>query len=238
METKFFNDFEFYTQLINSNENFAYSRYADGEVLLMLGNSVSVNTQAYQVDKWSSPDYLTNAGKSLLETLNHTEENYHYAISSKSDNIDDYNFLIQKINNKNITFANLWINANYQKMFNFYNSLKKDVILICNYRAKKENFPFNVNNIIPFPDDCVTYWENNSDNFINELFKNVDGVNNQTFFISAGPISEIIIHKLYENNPDNQYIDVGSSIDEFIHGHKTRPYMYIDTQYSKEISYF
>ena len=61
---------------------------------------------------------------------------------------------------------------------------------------------------------------------------------NELFFISCGPISEIIIHKLYESNPNNTYVDVGSSIDEFVHGYKTRPYMDPTSRYSKMISKF
>jgi hypothetical protein len=40
---------------------------------------------------------------------------------------------------------------------------------------------------------------------------------------------------LYTNNPNNRYIDVGSAIDEIVHGKKTRPYMSENTIYSKEI---
>jgi hypothetical protein len=238
MKNRFETDFEYYTELIKSNANFAYARYADGEVALMRGNPVGTNTQAFSVDRWSSPNFLTKVGKELLSTLNHTENNYHYAISSHSDNVDDYNFLISRISSPNITFANLWINANYRKMFEFYNSLDKNVYLICNHKSEKNNFPFNVNEIFPFPDDCISYWEQNGDIYISEIVDYVSKLKNETFFISAGPISEILIHHMYLSNPNNQYIDVGSSIDEFTHGRKTRPYMYLGSIYSREVSEF
>ena len=63
-------------------------------------------------------------------------------------------------------------------------------------------------------------------------------IENQTFFVSAGPVSEILIDRMYKANPNNQYIDVGSSLDEFTHGRMTRPYMDLNSQYSKEISQF
>lgn len=235
---KFESDFIKYTNKILSDENFAYARYADGEVALMRGHSVGANSQAYQVDRWSAPNGLTKVGKELLETLNHKEENYHYAISSQSDSISDYEFLKERIQNESITFVNLWINANYPKMYNFYKSLNKSVYLICNHRAKKENFPFNVEEIFPFPDDCISYWNDYGDEYIKELVEYVTQLQNKTFFISAGPVSEILIHKMFSANPNNQYIDVGSSIDEFTFGYKTRPYMDERTQYAKEISYF
>ena len=142
MQNKFQTDFEYYTNLIKSDTNFAYARYADGEVALMKGINVGHNTQAFAVDRWSSPNFLTKVGEELLESLKHTEINYHYAISAHSDSISDYKFLTERINNNNITFANLWINANYQNMYKFYCELNKDVFVICNHRARKENFPF------------------------------------------------------------------------------------------------
>lgn len=235
----FNNDFTFFTDLITSGKNFAYARYADGEVALMRGKEIGQGSQAYNIDKWSAPSQLTKVGKQLLESLNHTEDNYYYAISSDTDWIDDYSFLRSRIRiPNNITFANLWINANYQKMKSFYTNLKREVYLICNEKAKKEQFPFQVAEIFPFPDNCVAYWEQYGDDYLVQLIDYVSQVKNKTFFVSCGPVSEIIIHKLYQTNPNNQYVDVGSSIDEYVHGYKTRPYMDPGSQYAKEVSRF
>jgi len=231
-------DFEFFTELIKSGKNFAYARYADGEVALMQGRGIGLGSQAYHVDNWSAPSSNTRVGKTLLETLEHTEDNYYYAISSTSDQITDHTFLKSKIKSKNLTFANLWINANYQKMKAFYMSLEREVYVICNEKAKKESFPFKVIELFPFPDDCVSYWEDWGEDYLKQLSEYVEEVKDKTFFISCGPVSEIIIHELYKVNPENQYIDVGSSIDEFVHGRPTRPYMNINSPYAKEISVF
>jgi hypothetical protein len=231
--------FDYFTSLINSNNNFAYTRYADGEVALMQGHAIDHNSQAYNVDRWKAPNYVTRVGSQLLETLNHKEDNYYYAISSHTDFQSDNEFLSLRILNKsNITFANLWINANYQKMKQFYNTLQKSVYVICNHAATRSRFPFDVVELFPFPDDCISYWEQYGDDYISQLMDYVSQIQDKTFFISCGPISEIIIHKLYTANPNNQYIDVGSSMDEFVHGYETRPYMDTNSPYSKEISIF
>ena len=57
--------------------------------------------------------------------------------------------------------------------------------------------------------------------------------NDILYVISAGPLAEIIISDLYKNNPNNCYIDFGSSIDQFIHNKKTRAYMDETTFYAK-----
>jgi hypothetical protein len=237
---KFNTDFDFFWELINKEENFSYSRYADGEIRLMKGIDINLSSQAFIEDKWSTSIGMTKTGEQLLETINHTESNYYYAISAPTDNIDDYTYLINNISQtkENITFANLWINANYPKSKEKHKELKREVILICNQNGRKENFPFNVVDLIQFPDDCVNFWETNGDVFLNNLINQFKDSNNKLFFISCGPISEIIIHQLYINNPNNTYIDVGSSIDEYVHGRITRPYMIPGTQYYNEISKF
>ena len=143
-----------------------------------------------------------------------------------------------KHNDSNITFVNLWINANYQKTKNKMKSLKRDVILICNENAKIENFPFKVKELIPFPNNCISFWEENSSVYMDTLLKKFKDIKNELFFISCGPVSEIIINKLYTNNPYNSYVDVGSSIDEYVHSKITRPYMLPTSIYSKSISNF
>lgn len=234
----FNSDFNYFWGLINNNINFTFARYADGEVMLMKGQAVSDGTQASSIDKWKAPNTLTKVGEQLLKTLNHVEDNYYYAISSTSDNINDYTFLKNNIKQKEdkLTFVNLWINANYNLMLKNISTNKREVILICNKDAKKENFPFNVIDITPFPDDCVNFWEENGTIFIDEVIGKYSSMTNQLFFISCGPISEIIIDSLYKENPNNTYVDVGSSIDEFVHGYKTRPYMNSNSFYSKLIS--
>lgn len=237
---KFNTDFDKFWDKIEKGENFAFARYADGEVMLMNGNAVNHLTQAALVDKWTAPLGMTKVGSDLLETLNHTESNYYYAISAPTDNLSDYNYLksVIKTSDDNITFVNLWINSNYQRSLERYKSLSIPVNLICNYNAKKENFPFKIQNFVMFPDNCITFWAISGDAFIEGMKEMFGSRKNELFFISCGPVSEIIIHKLYEFNPNNIYVDVGSSIDEFIHGKKTRPYMEPTSQYGQMISRF
>ncbi|MFT7098325.1 MAG: hypothetical protein ACJAS6_000177 [Rickettsiales bacterium] len=237
---KFNTDFDYFWSLIDKNQNFTFVRYGDGEVMLMKGVLISESTQAFQVDMWKAPNALTNTGKDLLSTLSHTEDNYHYAIPSEKENVSACNYLKGAIPQKNndFSFANLWINANYSQMKKKFNSLKRDAVVICNHRGKKENFPFNVIDLTAFPDDCINFWENNGNVFIVELIKKYQHLNDTLFFISCGPVSEIIIHRLYLSNPNNTYIDVGSATDEFVHQKITRPYADPKSVYYNMVSSF
>lgn len=230
---KFNEDFDYFWSLIEKGENFTFARYADGEVLLMKGQAVNEQTQAFRVDRWKANDGLSKLGLDLLSTLSHTEDNYYYAISTIGDNPNDYDFLKQNIkqNEDKLTFVNLWINANYGVMKTKLDNLNRDVVMICNWKATKDSFPFNVIDILSFPDNCVSFWEQNSEWFKSEMIDKFKNYNNTLFLISCGPVSEVIIDALYKANPNNTYVDVGSSIDEYVHGKKTRPYMDPNSQY-------
>lgn len=235
---EFESDFDYFINLIKSGKNFAISRYGDGEYMIMNNGVVGYNTQAYQTDNWDYDGSETIVKNKLIETFNHNEDNYWYGIPTQSENFKCYEYFNNLIKSDKITFANIWINHNYKQMRNFYLSFNRGAYLITNHTAKKENFPFKVKELFPFPDDCIRYWDKYGDDYLNQLSEYASQLENKTFFISAGPISEIIIHTLYNINPNNQYIDVGSSLDEFIHGKLTRPYMYDTNHYSTQISSF
>lgn len=237
---KFKTDFDYFWSLIHKKENFTFARYADGEVLLMKGLGVGSGTQASNIDKWTAPNHLTTVGTQLLHSLNHIEPNYYYAISGKNDNLEDYNFLRSRIQQSEdkLSFVNLWINSNYTWMKSKLSSIDRDVVLICNENAKPENFPFKVVEHFKFKDDCINYWEKHGEEYLRNLVHNTQKYKDTLFLISCGPVSEIIIHHLYTLNPNNTYIDVGSSIDEFVHGKITRPYMNPNSYYASLISTF
>jgi len=239
MDNKFDTDFDFFWSMINDNKNFTFLRFADGEVLLMEAKEIGSGTQALNVDKWGSPNKLTKVGIELNNSFNLDANDVYYAISSKSDNINDYNFLYNKINNKdNITFANLWINSNYKKHKEMLKKLNRPVTLICNENSQHNRYPFKVEKIFPFPNDFINFWENNSKSFLNELKTYVESKSDHLFFVCCGPVSEIIINNMYTINKNNTYVDMGSSLDEFTHGKITRPYMIEGSMYSKEKSFF
>jgi hypothetical protein len=239
MNNKFTEDFDFFWGMIENSNNFSFLRFADGEVLLMEGKGIGEGTQALNVDKWSSPNNITKVGGELHDTLNLNGDDVYYAISSKSDNINDYNYLYGKIKNKdNITFANLWINSNYKEHKKRLMELKRPVTLICNENALNKSYPFNVEKVVPFPNDCINFWESVSEDFLGQLLKYVNEKVDHLFLVCCGPVSEIIIYNMRKINKNNTYIDMGSSLDEFIHGKITRPYMVEGNKYSTEKSHF
>lgn len=229
--TLFSKHFEDFKQKIALNHNFAFARYADGERMILNNVSILDGTQACDIDNWK---YNNNTlfSNDLLETCKHTEDNYYYAISCTCCDPEGNKFYKQLLKTNNLTFSNLFINSNYNSFISFINSLQKNVCLIANKNCLTSDYPFNVQLKVPIPEDCVNWYENNKQKIINIIANVAKSYNNQLFFISAGPLSEILIHNLYINNPNNTYVDVGSSLDFYTHKKITRPYQVFGNMYN------
>jgi hypothetical protein len=231
--TKHFQDFKY---KISSNKNFTFARYADGERMILNNVSILNGTQACDIDNWK---YNNNVlfSNDLLETCKHTEDNYYYAISCTCCDPEGNKFYKNLLKTNNLTFSNLFINGNYNLFINFVNSLQRNVCLIANKNCLSSEYPFDVKLKVPIPDDCVNWYENNKEKILDKIKDVSNSYNNELFFISAGPLSEIIIHNLYINNPNNTYIDVGSSLDFYTHKKITRPYQIINSEYNLKECY-
>jgi hypothetical protein len=84
--------------------------------------------------------------------------------------------------------------------------IDSEVVIIANKNAKNnlDDFPFKVSEFFPIEDDCVNYYEKNSDELKKNLKKIAEKHKKTLFFISAGPLSEVIIDYLYKNNSQNR----------------------------------
>lgn len=213
-------EFEKIWKKIEEGENITFLRYADGEKAMMTGLSV-----AAQEGGWVSPNYVSRLGKDLLKSLEMNGKNVYYGISCPCCDHPAYYWYSTRISNPNITFANLWINANYPKFIKSFEKLNRDAVVIANYRAEgKKVGNLNVLKYYSISDDCLDFWENHGEKLLSSIKMEFGNKKNLLYVISAGPMSEPIIAELYKNNPDNCYIDFGSSIDRYYRGKQTRPY--------------
>ncbi|MCR8696911.1 MULTISPECIES: glycosyltransferase family 2 protein [Campylobacter] len=231
MQDKIYLDKEFdrIWSKIENGQNFALLRYGDGERAIMCGKIVKA------IEGWESPNYISKLGKDLLSTLELDDDNIFYGISCPCCDPAAYVWYLSKIKNKNITFANLWVNANYKRFKDKFATLTRDAILIANYRAKNKKIGnLNILKHYEVGDDCISFWNNKGYEMIEQIKKDFGNQDNILYIVSAGPMSEAIIAKLYENNKNNCYIDFGSCIDNFIHQKNTRSYMDENSNYAKQ----
>jgi hypothetical protein len=232
----FKDEFYKYITLFQEKEPIAFVRYGDGEHMLIDGREVSTITQAYKIDKWSAPAVMSKLGADLKLSLSHTESNYHYAIPCQCCNRQGKEYYLNTIHQKedNITYANLFINGNYPLWMNYIQSMGQHIVLIANKNSvlgRQNLLPLHVDTFFGVPDDCVNFYEKHGERYINYVTTEFKNIKNQLVFVSGGPMAKVLIHHLFLTNPSNRYIDVGSSIDEIIHGKQTRPFMMKGSEY-------
>lgn len=206
-------DFIFFKELLLSKNNFALPRYADGEYAVLQNHKIT------GVDGWSVSSLDTQLSHEMRETLNHKEPNYYYGISCPCCDAPTHMALYEllQLNKDKITFSNIFVNANWKEAFNLFMSLDK--ILICNEKSILPSDKF-----ISVSSNVIIDYRLNRQKLL-EKFKTIASNNtNKLFCIAAGPLSEIIIHWMYSENPNNQYVDVGSCLDLYIHSGPTRSY--------------
>ena len=212
-------DFEKIWKSLQKNENITLFRYGDGERSLMLGKSVAAQ------EGWCAPSEVTPLGKALKDTLDIESDDVFYGVSCPCCDRSAYYWYLSNIKSKNITFANLFVNKNYPRFIAEFEKLTRDAVVIANHAGKNNKIGnLNVLKYYSIGDQCVTFFENELDSLVEEIIKDFGNKNDILYAVSAGPLSEIIIKRLYKNNPNNTYIDFGSCLDKYIHQKDTRPY--------------
>lgn len=213
-------EFDKFWGMIERGENFTFMRSGDGERAIMTGRAVTAQ------ENWSSPNYITKLGKDLLTTFEMDAPNLYHAISCPCCDPEAYYWYMSHTKTKNITFANFWVNCNYPKFLEKFPTLKRDAVLIANYRAEGAKIGnLNILKHYHIGDDCINFWETQAPAMIAQIKKDFGSQKNLLYVVSAGPMSGPIIAELFKNNPDNAYIDFGSSIDGYYRNVQTRPYM-------------
>lgn len=213
-------EYEKFWRKILRGENFALTRCADGERGLMLGHEMD------GIDGWTSSEGMTSLGAALLNSLTIDAPNYYYGISCPCCDSAAYYWYLRHVKTSNLTFSNIWLNANFKTFMENFSQLERDAVLITNWRGKGKTFGrLNVLRHYTVSDDCVKFFDTEFDALIRRIIAETGHEKNLLYVVSAGPLSNLIIAALYKNNPDNCYVDFGSATDLMTHERITRPYM-------------
>ncbi|MBO6132928.1 MAG: glycosyltransferase family 2 protein [Lachnospiraceae bacterium] len=223
------NEFDKYWEKIKNGDNFALVRWGDGERSIVRG--IYVRAQ----EGWEShgDSKLRN---DLIKCLNEEQDDFVQAISCPCCDSESYYWYMDKMKTKNRTFANIWVNGNWKRFKDSFEKLDREAIIIVNQNGKNKKYGrLKVKGRYYVDDSCVDFWEKNGEEFVSEIIKNHGKQKNLFYVVSAGPLAAPIIHRLYKNNPENTFIDFGSSIDYITHGKITRPYMDSEDESSKKL---
>jgi hypothetical protein len=140
---------------------------------------------------------------------------------------DKFNYMKQLSgqNESKLTWANIFVNANYKYFTtDFVSALQgKNVILVGNYNGKLENLPFKIKHYIGVgPDAWITdYYVSRLLRTMMDETKTMDHI----FLFAAGPLANILTYELWNHNKNNTYIDIGSTLDKYLGLKITRGYL-------------
>jgi len=192
---------------LKSKKYFTFSKFADGEWFMM--RDIPVNNNEFNYTK--NDTFYKNK---LIDSFKFKDDGYYVGISCPCcQGIEHQNMIeFSEQKNKNLTFANIFVNTNYGfYKDNFIEEYKKwDVYLIANKNSKVENLPFKVEKFYPVEN---TAWRENY-SLIEEIKK--ENIKGKLFLFACGPFGNMLSHQLWESNKNNTYLDIGSTLNPWL----------------------
>jgi len=220
------NCLDYFISRIKNKKHFAIMRCADGEYAVS-------NNKGVRADDWEfKSDSIIS--KHFNNTLNLINSNVFYGISGPSDSVEICNYWMNNIiNAHNITYANIFVNTNYSKWENFLTNSYYNCVLISHLCPPSGKLGgMKIIEHLSIDKYLVNNWEIEYKTYFDLVTTLAKSYTNMLFFVSAGPIANIFIHHMYLENPNNTYIDCGSSIDVITKGVYTRSYQYNSNAYT------
>lgn len=204
---------------LHSRVPFSFSKFADGEWLMI--RDMSVNNGEFNYTKGDS-----FYKEKLIEAFKYKDDGYYVGVScpccTGNDHIEMINYCGQDY--KNLTYANIFVNANYNLYKNkFIEEYKNwDIHLVANKNSKIDNLPFKIEKFYPVENSA---WRENY--HLIEDIKN-HNVSNKLFLFACGPFGNMLAHQLWETNKNNTYLDIGSTLNLWLQSEGFRRDYYKD----------
>jgi hypothetical protein len=211
-------DLEMFKEKIRNQKPFGLIRPSDGEYWILL------NLPITNIDHWTF-----NAGGKLYNDLTSAIElaankNCYVGIGCECDNSDIASWYYRrfKLNPIYTTFANIFVNANWEDFITF---LTNEKIRFTFVGPKYTDSLFNIDNFVQIPEFLVNDWDTKGEEYVKMIEDLVVKSTNKVFLFSCGPIAKIFIAKAWAIHPYNIYLDVGSALDLFLKGSTNRGYI-------------
>lgn len=211
------NELDLFTQMLLNNQNFALSRFGDGEMLLIKNKRFAC--QQWQLDQESDNDFIQALTNSFRFEHHALFKGIPCGCIEPTHGLRRFIFENFHLDHARLTFASIFTNINYQKTQSTLIPLLKErpVVLIANKASQLQhlkNQGFTLQKFFPIPRNA---WQNHN-TIVDQLLEYANAIqpHNTLFLFSAGPLSNVAIHRLLENYPDNTFIDMGSCFDPFL----------------------
>ena len=205
-------ELSFFINKLKNHEHFALSRYGDGEIHVVKNNQFSCSQWQFNGD--------ISFRKALTESLRYQHDDFFFGIPcgciEAKNNFRQYLFNSFPLDHSRLTFASIFTNSMHSRTQKEFIPLFKEypIILTANQTAKPSLLTqqgYHINQYFPIDNNA---WKTHN-KFVDEILDYAEKTQpkNTLFLFSAGPLSNIAIHKLHQHHPDNTYIDIGSAFD-------------------------
>ena len=236
---------DFYKLLhkLKNKENFAFTRFSDGEIaimqekLLILGEKKVILGDAVYNFGYSENDHKEFDPKrdkfltdKLLDAYKFKKDGYFIGGICRNCTCASKEFKpwmrdLYGEDDEHAMSANLLVNSNYPMFVNHFipefNNHK--IVMVCNENADLQKLPFDVVKDFRVGKNCIVndhYLVDEIKNYIND-----NKVENHVFLFSASSLSEVLIHELYKHNDNNTYIDIGTTLHPYMGMELARDYL-------------
>ena len=200
---------------LESNQHFALARFNDGEMHVI--KNFNFTCKQWQISK----EALSSFRRLLNASLNYQHDHYYIGLPCGCcESLDGFRTYLDNqfdLSKTNQTFATLFTNAMYKRVSNELVPCIKQypIVLIANGKSNITHFEkqdFNIKKFFPIP---MNAWQQH-DVLLNDIleYTNNNKIKNHLFLFCAGPVSNILIHQIHQQHPNNTYIDFGSSLDQ------------------------
>jgi hypothetical protein len=227
--TSFSDDLKFIFNKLKNNEYFAFSKYADGEFRILKNHYIDILAKENGEFKYDPNDNTDLFYRDqLIKSFQFQHPEYYVGIGCRCCMGDEsFRWMLDNSHQKemNVTWANIFVNSNYifykENIIPFYS--QREIVLVCNHKSNLNALPFNV--VKDFRVGTNAYKDDFS--LVEEILNwiEVGQIENKLFLFCAGPFGNILAHRLFEKNPYNTYMDVGSTLDPLLGLGNTRCYL-------------
>ena len=199
---------KFYYKLRSKNP-FAFSKYADGEWAVIQGHNIA--NGEFDFKEQEENEFYR---EKLIDSFKYKHPEYYVGISCEC--CQGHNHALMKEQSgqdeEHLTYANLFVNTNYPLYVKDFIPEYKNhkIYLIANEKAKIKNLPFKLEKFYPIGDTAFI----KNYNLIEQIKS--ENIKNSLFLFCAGPFGNILAHQLFNYNPNNIYMDIGSTLNPWI----------------------
>lgn len=239
--------FLFFYKKILDKENFAFARYSDGEMFILQNVETKLDNNLIQIGtkkmtgpyqksdfKHFNPEIHQFYREKLIDAFKHRQQNYYKGIScSCCVGKENFNWQLELHggDDESLTWANLWVNGNYP-LFMFYVFpllYSRDCVFIGHETADVSKLPFFVKDFRVGYNAMINDYEKIND--IKSWIKD-NNIKNHLFLFSASTFSNLAIHELFKEYPNNSYVDIGTCLTPMIRMPTERAYLQAFWNYS------